>query len=295
MINFPEANEDVKDSEYYKGSTMKRAFPEHVTEDVIDPLEGPLSAQTKKARYKGFNEVRVIGATTKCDHSSWNEVPLEGNIFSRATKFVENQYDGKIYEMFGQERFHRGMVEYENNKIVNSLQVVAQHLTGDALLPSKEVEVSKIQEYFTTHTNLQLIELLQFNKHAVHKKNLNYSRIMCRKKRRDPDTKYTKKKINVIEYWRVFERKGGVLLLVCSIRNNDRKLHAITLNLDEGFLYEGGQEYIDFSKGKSPTKSSWLALLAEFNIATIQNVYLVTRKEVKQSNHFESLYNGISL
>ena len=96
MINFPEANEDVKDSEYCKGSAMKRAFPENVTEDVIDPLEAPLIAQTKKSRYKGFNEVRVVGATTKCDHSLWNEVPLEGHIFSRATKSVENPYNGSL-------------------------------------------------------------------------------------------------------------------------------------------------------------------------------------------------------
>ena len=52
-------------------------------------------------------------------------------------------------------------------------------------------------------------------------------------------------------------------------------LHAAVLNLDQGFLYEGGELYIPFNKDQITTKKQSLALLAKLNIADIQNIYLV--------------------
>ena len=267
---------------------VKLHFDLQHTFDALSDTARPYIKKTSSA-YNGFKNERHVGATHR-HNGAWRPAPKEGHVFPRTTKSV--YYEGRHYQMFCQEKFHKATPQYKCGKVTNCVQVIVEHLLGKKL-PSEVIQATSIKQYFAVNTNLQLIELMMFNKAFVKKRNINYSRIAARKKRRNPNTQYRKNKMKCIDYWRCFERQSGVLVLICSIRKNSGMLHAAVLNLDQGFLYEGGELYIPFNKDQIPTKKQSLALLAKLNIADIQNIYLVANSNAGTSNNSETLYNGI--
>ena len=82
----------------------------------------------------------------------------------------------------------------------------------------------------------------------------------------------------LIPFWNLFKIGGGLLCLHCSMADHGRKRHIVALNLDDCYLYDGGDVYLPFKPLQTRSKSGVLRLLKSFGIQKITKVFLCLEK-----------------
>jgi hypothetical protein len=198
---------------------------------------------------------------------------------------------GITYELVHPKRFIISQEIYDQGRLVNCFGAVMKHVWNISF-NTPVIEKKDICKRIEQLSGCHLVELLLFNPNKIRKINTNKRARHNKLLKKFPGHKFipTKK----IDYWRIFEVNVGCLLLECSIRSNGAYDHLLVLNFLNNYVYECGYEYQPFTKGNIE-KANALKILSKFNIADINRVWLITRRNETRGVQTKSIYGNLNM
>jgi len=254
-------------------------------------IENRKSKDTKP--YRGYKIERFVGCnTTVFDVEKVSPEFLKKPLFSPEIYVKHNE---KIFKHYYPRNFMTKSATFCNGKMVNCFSIAMMHLF-EKEYAWNEIKSKDLIEIIQSISEIELLELLHFNPNYVNRVN---------RKRRARNNKATAKgaisnykPLKKLEYWKVFQRGSGCLLIECSTRNGAGTTHMIVLNFcgfnGNGYIYEEGDSCLTLPEGKIYDKAESLKILAKFRITTLRRVWLLASKvDLPEQPSVETLYHNI--